>query len=155
MTSQPQNPLVEEYFTDLRRRAGRLPRQQRKELLAELRAHLDDGMDAAQSDADTLNMLDALGTPKDIVDASAPPDTTGGPTGRLALASGVAALILIPTLFLALILGAVAIFLGINARKSLRSTGQPTSVATGAIAVGTLAVVVGLALTVLLAFSSL
>ncbi len=95
MTTRPQNPLAEEYFVDLRRCAGRLPRQQRIELLAELRTHLDDGVDAAQSDADILNMLDALGTPKDIVDASAPPDTTEGPTGRLALAVSVVALILI------------------------------------------------------------
>src|SRR5918995_2239918 len=94
MRTQPRHALVERYLVDLQRAAARLPRAQREELLAEISAHVDAAATAAQSEADIRNMLDDLGSPSDIVDAASPRAAEVGPTGWLALALGVLALLL-------------------------------------------------------------
>lgn len=151
MTTRPQHPLAEEYFAELRRSAARLPRQQRTELLSELRSHLDSGVAEADSDADVRNMLDALGPPDDIVGASSPPSADQAPAGRLALAVGVLGLILLPTLVPPIALGVAAIVLGGRAQRSLRSSALPTTVATAAVVVGAVAVVFGIVATIMAA----
>ena len=65
MMTMSNQPLVEQYFAELTKEAGRLPRAQRSELLAEIRSHLDAGVSEANSDADVRNMLDALGEPEE------------------------------------------------------------------------------------------
>jgi uncharacterized membrane protein len=159
MTTTPRHPLVEEYLTDLRRRAERLPRDQREELLTELRSHVDAGAEQARSEADIRNMLDALGPPEEVVAAAEPDESGTGPTGRLALVFGVAALVLLPMAFLilfpivlplAVACGITAVVLGVRARRVLRSIGAPTAAATAATVTGGMAIVIPVLVFVLL-----
>ena len=136
MMTMSNQPLVEQYFADLTKAAGRLPRAQRSELLAEIRSHLDAGVSEANSDADVRNMLDALGEPEDIVEAAAPATSRQLPSGRLALGLGLAGLVLTPLLGVGIVLGLAAILFGANARRLLRAEGLPLTIATIAIAVG-------------------
>lgn len=148
MTTTPRHPLVEEYLTELRQRAKHLPRHEREELLAELRAHVDAGAEQAESEADIHNMLEALGAPEEII-AAAPAATHTGPTGRLGLTFGIVALVTVPTPFLGILtipLGIAAVVLGVRARRFLRSSARLTSIATAAIVTGGSAVVMTLVL---------
>ncbi len=148
MTNQPRPPVVDEYLAELERAAERLPHDRRQELLADLTAHVDAGTTESESEADLRNMLDALGTPADIVAASLPdqivqPDTV--PTGRLALTFGILALVLVPLPLLGLFsipMGITAILLGLRARGRLRSAGLSTSPATAGVVAGSLAILI-------------
>ena len=71
------HPLAETYVNELRHAARRLPRGQRNELIAEIRAHLAEAAPAEASQADVLTALDRLGEPAEILaeqgEVSAPP----------------------------------------------------------------------------------
>jgi uncharacterized membrane protein len=69
-------PLAEDYLARLDRAAGALPPQDRDELLAELRSHLQTGLAADPTDAEVLNLLHELGSPEDIVAAAQPERST-------------------------------------------------------------------------------
>ncbi len=69
-------PLAEDYLVRLDRAAYALPPQDRDELLAELRSHLQSGLPPAATDADVLNLLHELGSPEDIVAAAQPERAT-------------------------------------------------------------------------------
>ena len=66
------HPLAEKYLQRLQRCAVVLPRRERDELLAEIRDHLQEGLDPEATEADVRNLLEHLGTPADIVDAAYP-----------------------------------------------------------------------------------
>ncbi len=66
------HPLGEEYLGRLERAARVLPRGQREELLEEIRSHLEAGLPPDATEADARNVLDALGSPADIVAAARP-----------------------------------------------------------------------------------
>ncbi len=66
------HPMGEEYLQRLGRAARVLPRGQREELLAEVRSHLEAGLPPDASEAEARNVLDALGSPADIVAAARP-----------------------------------------------------------------------------------
>jgi hypothetical protein len=72
MMTTTANSLVADYLHQLERAARALPRAQRDELLAEIRAHLDTGLAPDTSEAEVRNLLDDLGPPADIVAAAAP-----------------------------------------------------------------------------------
>lgn len=141
MMTKPNHPLAEQYFAELSNAAARLPRAQRTELLAEIRSHLDTGMSEATSESDIRNMLDALGPPEDIVEASAPSNNLQGPSGRLAFGLGIVGLLLAPTLVFGIILGIAAILLGAHARRFLVAETRPTTLANFAIIIGFVAVI--------------
>jgi hypothetical protein len=142
---------VEDYLRDLERCAARLPRRQRGELLAELREHLDAGVDEGASEAEIRNLLDALGTPAEIVEEAAPRSSSAGPTGRLALGFGIASLLLLVAIgVFAVPFGVTAIVLGLRARRHLRTVGLPTATATGAVVTGTISVLIPLVVFLLL-----
>ena len=65
-------PLAEDYLVRLDRAAHALPPQDRDELLAELRSHLQSGLEPDATEADVLNLLHELGSPEDIVAAAQP-----------------------------------------------------------------------------------
>lgn len=134
MRTQPRHPVVETYLVDLQRAAARLSRAQREELLAEISAHVDAAATAAQSEADIRNMLDDLGPPSEIVDAASPRPAEAGPTGRLALALGVVALLLSPVFGIPA--GVAAAILGLRARRYLRHAGRTSGRATAAVVTG-------------------
>lgn len=144
MSSTPRHPLAQEYLDDLRRAAARLPRTQRRELVAELSDHVDAATAAARSDADIRNLLDDLGDPVDIVNEAAPPPTDVGPTGVLALVLGGLALLMnllwpllgIPLGLVGIPLGLVALVLGIRARRHARRDGNSTATATTGVVLG-------------------
>ena len=69
-------PLAEDYLARLDRAAQALPPQDRDELLAELRSHLQTGLATDATDADVLNLLHELGSPEDIVAAAEPDRST-------------------------------------------------------------------------------
>jgi hypothetical protein len=77
--STPLHPLASEYLDRLRLEARHLPRAQRRELLADIEAHLAEATDPSMSDADVLTALDRLGDPQEIVAAEAPGPTRPGP----------------------------------------------------------------------------
>jgi hypothetical protein len=66
------HPLAEAYLDSLERAARRLPRRDRGELVAEIRAHLLETVDPDMSDAEVLTILDRLGDPEEIVEAQEP-----------------------------------------------------------------------------------
>ena len=72
MMTTTADSLVADYLHQLERAARALPRAQREELLAEIRAHLDSGIGPDASEAEVRNLLDDLGPPADIVAAAAP-----------------------------------------------------------------------------------
>ena len=75
-------PLAEDYLARLDRVAHTLPPQDRDELLAELRSHLQTGLAPGATDADVLNFLAELGTPEDIVAAAQPERSTPLPASH-------------------------------------------------------------------------
>ena len=86
------HPLVEGYLRSLEGAAKVLPRRERDELVGEIRTHLDEALTPSSSEADIRNVLDALGTPWDIVAAAG-----GQPTAVRRGAREVFALILLVT----------------------------------------------------------
>jgi hypothetical protein len=64
--------LVEQYLKRLDGAARSLPRQEREELLSQIREHLAVGLPTDASEADVRNVLDDLGDPDDIVAAARP-----------------------------------------------------------------------------------
>jgi hypothetical protein len=64
--------LTADYLRRLEDAAGRLPRREREELLAQVREHLAEGCPADATEAAVRNVLDELGTPEDIVAAAQP-----------------------------------------------------------------------------------
>lgn len=66
------HPLVAQYLRRLDDAARRLPRHQRDELTAEIRAHLDAGLAPDAGEAEIRNFLDGLGSPTEIVAAARP-----------------------------------------------------------------------------------
>jgi hypothetical protein len=66
------HPLADEYLRRLEHEARALPRREREELIAEIRDHLNAGLSPEATEADVRNLLDALGSPADIVAAAQP-----------------------------------------------------------------------------------
>jgi len=81
------HPLAEEYLRRLESAAHTLPAQDRQELLAEIRNHLNSGLPANATEADVCNLLDELGVPEDIAAAAGPahPTARRGPREVFAL----------------------------------------------------------------------
>jgi hypothetical protein len=81
------HPLAEDYLRRLHQTARVLPRNERDELVAEIRSHLDSGLRKDATEADVRNLLDELGSPDDIVAAARPerPPTRRGPREVFAL----------------------------------------------------------------------
>jgi HAAS domain-containing protein len=73
MTPTTRHPLVDDYLDRLERAAAALPRSRRKELVAEIEAHLDEAIAPGASDAEVLTALDRVGEPEEIVGEEAPP----------------------------------------------------------------------------------
>jgi hypothetical protein len=72
MTTTTMHPRAADYLRDLEREARRLPRDERRELVEEIRAHLAEAIDPMMTDAEALTVLDRLGEPRDIVEAERP-----------------------------------------------------------------------------------
>lgn len=71
MSPTSTHPLVERYLDDLEQAAAALPAHERRELLAEIRAHLEEGLAASGAgEAAVRNLLDHLGEPEAIVAAA-------------------------------------------------------------------------------------
>jgi len=66
-TPAEMHPLAETYVKELRHAAKKLPRAQRNELIAEIRAHLAEAAPACASQADVLTALERLGEPAGIL----------------------------------------------------------------------------------------
>jgi hypothetical protein len=64
--------LTDDYLRRLDRAAGALPRQDRRELVADIRSHLDALLAPDATEADVRNALEGLGDPDDIVRAAKP-----------------------------------------------------------------------------------
>jgi hypothetical protein len=64
------HPLVESYLHALENAARELPRDERKELVAEISEHIEAALAADASEAAIRNVLDQLGSPRDIVAAA-------------------------------------------------------------------------------------
>jgi hypothetical protein len=142
--------LVDQYRQELRRAAGRLPRRERDELVAEIEAHLRAGLEDADTVADVHNLLEGLGDPAEIVAAASPEPARPPRRGSVALALGLvgAVLGLIPFLglFVAIPLGVAAIVIGSKIRREARALGEADPSAAAAIIAGVVAVVVPLLL---------
>ncbi|WP_433272406.1 HAAS signaling domain-containing protein [Actinosynnema sp. CS-041913] len=67
--SVTQHPLVSSYLGRLARQAAPLAAGRRKELLQEIRSHIEVSLPARPSEAEVSALLDRLGTPDEIVDA--------------------------------------------------------------------------------------
>jgi hypothetical protein len=78
MTTTVLHPLADEYLDRLRDAARRLPRGRRDELVADIRSHLLESLDADAGDAAVLSVLDRLGEPEEIVGAAQPTETVAG-----------------------------------------------------------------------------
>ena len=63
-TEAKRHPLVEDYLEQLERAAGKLPRAERKELLAETERYLDQAVRPDANQYEVRSMLGSLGTPE-------------------------------------------------------------------------------------------
>jgi hypothetical protein len=74
------HPLADDYLRRLERAARALPRRDREDLVADIRAHLDAGLSSDATEADVRNLLDELGPPEEVVGAASPerPSTRRG-----------------------------------------------------------------------------
>lgn len=90
MTSRIES-LVEDYLNDVaeRLKATNLPRDERRELLTDLRGHIDQlrTQRPAETEADMLNILDRLGSPEDVVAAARAESATAEPATTSAAAT--------------------------------------------------------------------
>lgn len=158
MTTTNGHPLVERYLARLDAAARRLPRGERRELVDEIRAHLDAGIGPDPAEADVRNVLDDLGDPDEIVAAARPatsPTAAPGPNGWVALVLGILSLLVIMVPFAPVVLGGGAVVLGVATRRRARSTGRSDGPATAGVLIGTLAASTGIvALLFLLGVSS-
>jgi uncharacterized membrane protein len=67
MNAATLHPLAKDYLKRLKKAAASLPRARRKELLAEIEAHLAEALPPGASEAEALNALERLGDPAEIV----------------------------------------------------------------------------------------
>jgi hypothetical protein len=72
MSALTLHPLAQDYLDRLDHAGRSLPRSERRELVAEIRAHLSETIDPDMSDAEVLTVLDRLGDPDEIVEAEQP-----------------------------------------------------------------------------------
>ena len=88
MTTAARHPLVEDYLKRLGAEAARLPADQARELVADIDEHLLAALPQGASEAEVRNVLERLGTPRELVSEA------GGDTqpARKPLVSPVAAL---------------------------------------------------------------
>jgi uncharacterized membrane protein len=63
------HPLAEDYLDSLEHAGRRPPGRDRRELVAEIRAHRLETIDPEMSDAEVLTILDRLGDPEEIAAA--------------------------------------------------------------------------------------
>ncbi len=73
MTTDTLHPLAADYLQRLRRAGRGLPPGRRRELLAEIEAHLSEAIGPSASDAQALTVIDKLGEPEAIIAAETPP----------------------------------------------------------------------------------
>jgi hypothetical protein len=73
MTTGTLHPLARDYLERLRRAAEPLPREARRDLLADIEAHLAEALPEDATEAEALTVLDRLGTPEEIVAPELPP----------------------------------------------------------------------------------
>jgi len=141
------DPLVEDYLRHLEAVAAVLPEYRRAELLAEIRAHLDEALRQvpAGDEAAVRSVLERLGSPEEIVAAAADPMPDGQfvpfpvpapapETNGLAIAS-----LLFGIFWLGGIGSLAALVLGYRARREIRNSAgfQPgSSLATIGIVLG-------------------
>ena len=118
------DPLVEGYLRHLEAVAAVLPEYRRAELLAEIRAHLDEALRQvpAGDEAAVRSMLERLGSPEEIVAAAAEPVPAGQffpvpPTNGLAIAS-----LLFGIFWLGGIGSLAALVLGYRARREIKNS---------------------------------
>jgi hypothetical protein len=73
MTTMRRDPLVEGYLRRLEAAAAHLPRERRRELVAEIEAHVGDApAEAGDDEAAVRNALERLGSPEEIAAAAGP-----------------------------------------------------------------------------------
>ena len=124
------DPLVEDYLRHLEAVAAVLPEYRRAELLAEIRAHLDEALRQvpAGDEAAVRSVLERLGSPEEIVAAAADPMPDGQfvpypvpapapETNGLAIAS-----LLFGIFWLGGIGSLAALVLGYRARREIRNS---------------------------------
>jgi hypothetical protein len=69
MTTATLHPLAAQYLKRLRRSARRLSHARRRELLADIEAHLRDAVAPSAADSEARAALDRLGDPDEIIDS--------------------------------------------------------------------------------------
>ncbi len=72
MSTQTPHPLVEDYLDRLERAASHLPGARRRELVADIDAHLAEALSRSPTDAEVAVELARLGDPREIAEAEAP-----------------------------------------------------------------------------------
>jgi uncharacterized membrane protein len=70
MSATTLHPLAAAYLQRLREAARVLPRTERRDLLMEIEAHLQEATTIGASESEVLEVLDRLGDPQEIVDAN-------------------------------------------------------------------------------------
>lgn len=114
MTTLHSDPLVADYLHRLDGAAGGLPAQQRAELVAEIRAHIDEALRATHSTGSTgeaavRNVLKRLGRPEEIMDAAV--ERTDPPERRQVGGREVVALLALLIPFMGWLIGSVLVLL--------------------------------------------
>jgi len=92
MTTAARHPLVEDYLTRLRAEAARLPADQARELVADIDEHLGAALGPDPTEAEVRNVLDRLGTPRELVTEAGGASATP-PSGQQPFASASGAII--------------------------------------------------------------
>jgi uncharacterized membrane protein len=139
------HPLAEEYLLRLDHASQALPPQDRAELMAELRSHLETGLPPGATDADVRNLLHELGSPEDIVAAAQPepssPPASPGAASRWGTLEVIAVLALTVGTFILPVVGPLVgiVLVWVSTRWTRREKG----IATGLTALPLVGLVLG------------
>jgi uncharacterized membrane protein len=96
MNTDAIHPLTTAYLQELESRARQLPPDQARELVEDIREHLDSALRADSSEAEVRSTLDRLGSPAEVVAAAGPPmvaATPARPTTRTVEISAIVCLV--------------------------------------------------------------
>ena len=149
------DPLVDDYLRRLNAAASTLPADERDELVAEIREHLEEALRQypAGDQAAVHNALERLGSPEEIAAAAADP-AAGQPAGAVSQINGLAiASVVLAVLWFAGLGAVLALVFGYRARKQINhSAGSQTgsSLATAGIILGWIGIAIVVTVVILI-----
>jgi uncharacterized membrane protein len=116
MSTDAMHPLTSAYLQELEGLARRLPPDQARELVEDIREHIGSALRSNSTEAEVRSTLDRLGSPAELVAAAGPPmvgTPPAPPASRTVETSAIVCLVVAELLFILWPLGALAWLAGV------------------------------------------